>query len=37
MDILALEHRLTFGVDHGTLFVHHVVVLQHVLTDFEVT
>ena len=36
MDVFALEHSLTLGVDDGTLLVHHVIVLEHVLTDFEV-
>ena len=36
MNVLALKHRLTLGVDDGTLLVHHVVVLEDVLTDFEV-
>ena len=36
MDILALEHGLTLRVDDAALLVHHVVILEHVLTDLEV-
>ena len=36
VDVFALEHGLTLGVDDGTLLVHHVVVLQHVLTNLVV-
>ena len=36
MDVLALQYGLTLGIDDGTLLVHHIVVLEHVLTDFEV-
>ena len=37
MDVFALEHGLTLGVDDGALLVHHVVVLQHVLANLIVT
>ena len=36
MDVFALKHGLTLGVDDGALLVHHVVVLEHVLTDLVV-
>ena len=37
VNVLALQHGLTFRVDHGALLVHHIVVLEHVLTNLEVT
>ena len=36
VDVLALQYGLTLGIDDGALLVHHIVVLEHVLTDFEV-
>ena len=36
VDVLALEHGLALGVDDLALLVHHVVILEDVLTDFEV-
>ena len=36
VDVLALQYGLTLGINDGALLVHHIVVFEHVLTDFEV-
>src|SRR5438552_6521374 len=35
-DALALENLVAVGVDHATLLVHHVVVLEHAFADQEI-